>query len=204
MQGNFSAVILSGGLNTRMQGLNKSFLKLQGQYFLHRVLGVLKPLFQEIILVTRQPDLYPEPGLRVVEDIFQIRSSLTGIHAGLLQATHNQAFVTACDMPLLQTGLIKLLLASWHQEYQVLVPKKDGFFEPLCAIYSKGCLPWIEDLLHQQQVKISNLYRRVLVQELPETILRQADPELLSFLNINCQEDLLRVQSLLNTKALSA
>ncbi|MFO8032856.1 MAG: molybdenum cofactor guanylyltransferase [Desulfohalobiaceae bacterium] len=204
MKYEFAAIILSGGLNTRMQGLNKSFLQLQGQSFLQRLLGILKPLFPEIILVTRQPELYSEPGVRVVEDVFQIRSSLTGMHAGLLHCSHNQAFVTACDMPLLQPALIRELLASWKQDCEVLVPKKDSFYEPLCAIYSRSCLPWIEAFLRQGQVKISNLYQQVQTKEIPEQNLRQADPDLLSFLNINSHEDLLQVRTLLASTACSA
>ncbi|MFP4391375.1 MAG: molybdenum cofactor guanylyltransferase [Desulfohalobiaceae bacterium] len=200
----FSAIILSGGLNTRMKGLNKSFLQLQGISFLQRLLDVLRPLFQEIILVTRQPELYCEPELRIVEDVFQIRSSLTGIHSGLLHASHKQALVTACDMPLLQPALVKELLERWDPEYEVLVPKKNSFYEPLCAIYAKRCLPWIEDLLHKEQVKISNLYNQVRIKEIQEQTLRRADPELASFFNINSQEDLLQARAMLASTALSS
>lgn len=198
----FSAIILSGGLNTRMQGLNKGFLCLQGQSFLQRLLDVLQPLFPEIILVTRQPELYQSLGVRVVTDIFQVRSALTGIHAGLLHASCKQAFVTACDTPLLQSDLIRTLLKNWDQGCQALVPRKGHFYEPLCAVYSRQCLPWIEELLQNARIKTSNLYSLVRVKEIPEHILSAADPELLSFFNINSKQDLHRLKDLLQDKNL--
>ena len=52
------AIILAGGLNTRMRGHNKAFLKIDGQTILDRLLLRLKSAFSEILLVTRQPELY--------------------------------------------------------------------------------------------------------------------------------------------------
>ncbi len=193
----FSAIILSGGLNTRMQGLNKIFLELHGDTFLQRLLNILQPLFSEVLLVTRKPELYQDMHVSIVQDIYQIRSALTGIHAGLFHAQCAQAFVTACDTPLLQPALIKILVQNWNSLCQVVVPKNGELFEPLCALYSRQCLPWIEDLLHREQVKISNLFSLVQTRPIPVELLRNADPDLLSFFNVNKPQDLCRAEKLL-------
>ncbi|MEJ2156121.1 MAG: molybdenum cofactor guanylyltransferase [Desulfobacteraceae bacterium] len=179
------AVILSGGLNTRMKGVNKAFLKIGGRYILDRLVESLRPDFSEILLVTRQPELYSGYSLRVVEDIYKDRSSLVGIHAGLVNARADFAFMVPCDTPFLQTGLVDLLLDELEPGLDVVVPFYDGHYQPLCAIYSKRCISVIEDQLSQGQYKIIDIYEQMNVRVVPAEKLQAADPEMLSFLNVN-------------------
>ena len=50
--------------------------------------------------------------------------------------------------------------------------------------------------LEKGLLKIQGLFRKVRVKAVDEAVLRQADPELLSFFNINTPEDLERAQTL--------
>ncbi len=200
---NISGIILSGGLNTRIFGQNKSFLTIGQETFLQRLIRKLRPLFSEMILVTRQPDLYPIPEIEVVSDIYPIRSSLTGIHAGLVQAKNQYAFITACDTPLLKPELVQIVIKFCDPEVAVVVPEKEGHFEPLCAIYSKKCLPLIEKALLEKELKINKLFQKVPIKVVPQKILEEVDPELESFYNVNTLEDweLLRFYPEIRTKA---
>lgn len=179
------AIILAGGLNTRMKGRNKAFLKINGRTILDRLIVSLRSVFSEILLVTRQPDQYSGYALRLVEDIHKGRSSLTGIHAGLVRAQAAFGFAVPCDIPFLQPGLIRLLLDELEREVDVVVPFYDGHYQPLCAIYSKRCIPLIEKQLASSDYKISHLFERVHVKIVPIQKIKTADPELLSFLNVN-------------------
>ncbi len=200
---NISGIILSGGLNTRIFGQNKSFLTIGQETFLQRLIRKLRPLFSEMILVTRQPDLYPIPEIEVVSDIYPIRSSLTGIHAGLVQAKNQYAFITACDTPLLKPELVQIVIKFCDPDVAVVVPEKEGHFEPLCAIYSKKCLPLIEEALLEKELKINKLFQKVPIKVVPQKILEEVDPELESFYNVNTLEDweLLRFYPEIRTKA---
>lgn len=191
---NLSGIILSGGLNSRMLGKNKSFLHLGRNTFLERLLSVMEPLFAELLLVTRDPDLYTLERITVVKDIFDIRSALSGVHAGLVHARHEHAFVVACDTPLLQRALVKRLVEAGYEDDEVVVPRKGEHLEPLCAVYARSCLPHIEALLREKRVKISNLFSRVKTREVDALTINQEDPELRSFVNINTPDDLSEVQ----------
>ena len=79
-----SGVILAGGLNTRFSGKEKALVRVGGKRIIDRILAVFNGLFEEIILVTNNPLRYIEWDVNIVTDLFPIRSSLTGIHAGLL------------------------------------------------------------------------------------------------------------------------
>ena len=181
-------VILAGGLNTRMNGRNKAFLEIGARTILDRLLESLRIHFREIILVTRQPDLYTGYALRVVEDIYTDRSSLTGIHAGLVRAKAEFGFMVPCDTPFLQSGLVRLLLDELEPSLDVVVPFFGGHYQPLCAIYSKRCIPAIEDQLNSGDYKIINIFERLKTRIVSVEKLTAADPKLLSFLNVNTPE----------------
>lgn len=191
------AVILSGGLNSRMAGQNKAFLEVGGHSILNRLLSRLKPIFEELLLVTREPQAYAHIPVKVVEDLYEDRSSLTGIHAGLVHARADFAFVVPCDTPFLQPAVIRLLLNALEPELDVVVPLVEGHYEPLCAIYSKRCLPVIEAQLDGGDYKIFNFFNRVKIKTLTTDQIKSADPELLSFFNVNTPSALLTSQDMI-------
>ena len=162
---------------------------------IEHLLAVFQPLFDDIILVTNDPVKYLPWNLHVVTDIFSCRSSLTGIHAGLFHADHPHAFIAACDAPFLQSEVVRTLLAALGSADDVVIPETTGGLEPLCAIYSKRCLPVIETLLDRQQFKIQTFFPSVRLIRIEEERLRSADPDLISFFNINTPEDLARAEA---------
>ena len=185
-----SGIILAGGLNTRMGGKNKAFLEVGGKRILDGLYALFKALFDEIVLVSNSPPTYLAWDLAVVTDLFPIRSSLTGIHAGLFHIPTAYAFVTACDMPFLKKELIEVLLREVEPGWDVVIPVTSEGYEPLCAVYSKRCIQPIEQQLSRGKAKIADFFSRVKVKEVSENLLRTADPELASFFNINRPGDL--------------
>ncbi len=196
----FSAAILCGGLNSRMGGKNKGLLRLNQETFLQRLHRVLHPLVTEIILVTKDPAQYTGLDLKIIKDIYPIRSSLAGVHAALTRAENDRVFITACDLPLLKPALVNGLLESSSLESDVVVPTSEKYFEPLCAVYSKACLPVIKELLDQQTLKISVLFSRVRVKKISFQFLQTYDPELVSFVNVNSMDDLEHVKALMKAE----
>lgn len=194
------AVILSGGLNTRMAGQNKAFLDVGGHSILNRLLNGLQPLFEEILLVTRDPQSYVNIPVKVVVDLYEDRSSLTGIHAGLVHAKADFAFVVPCDTPFLQPAVIRMLLNALEPDLDVVVPLVEEHYEPLCAIYSKKCIPEIEAQLDCGDYKIYNFFDRMKVKTLSADQIKAADPGLLSFFNVNTPSAHLACQDMIQKK----
>lgn len=193
-----SAVILAGGLNSRMGGKNKAFLKVGGRTILERLMQALNGLFEEIILVTRQPELYCGLPVRVVTDIYSARSSLTGIHAGLKNSRSDYAFVVPCDAPFIQIDLIRFLLSQIKPELDVIVPSIDDRFEPLCAIYSKRCIVPIEEQLERDDYTIIHFFDRINLKTIPAASIQTADRRMLSFFNVNTPDVLQTSQQLVD------
>ena len=131
-----TGVILSGGLNTRFNGQNKAFIRVGQRRILDRLYDIFSDLFAEIILVTNQPLKFLDWDLTIVTDIFPVRSSLTGIHAGLFYMQNPFAFFSACDTPFLQKDLVSTLVEQIEDNMDIIMPQTAAGYEPLCAIYS--------------------------------------------------------------------
>jgi len=156
-----------------------------GRSILERLLACLQPIFDDCIIVTRQPRLYADIPARVVADLYDDRSSLTGIHAALVAAKTDFGFVVPCDTPFLQPGVVHTLLGVLTPDLDVVVPRIGDHYEPLCAVYAKRCIPAIEEQLAHGNYRIYDFFNRVNVKTVSTHRIKAVDPRLLSFFNVN-------------------
>ena len=184
-----TGVILAGGRNTRFNGKDKAFIHVGRRQVLDRILDIFSDLFDDIILVTNAPVKYLAWDVMLVTDLYPFRSSLTGIHAGLFFTANPYVFIAACDMPFLKKDVVKTIIGSIEPGMDVIIPETSAGLEPLCAVYSKNCLKSAEHNLRQQQLQIQQFFKKVRVKKIHESELRQKDPHLISFFNINTPAD---------------
>jgi FdhD protein len=182
-----TGVILAGGQSTRM-GSNKALLPYKGGRFIEAIYRQLAELFPEVLVVTNTPESYEFLPCSKVPDIYPGMGALAGIHAGLYHSSHSAAFVVACDMPYLNTGLIRYL-ADMADPAGVLIPESPVGLEPLHAIYGKGCIPAIEAALGAGQRRIVSFFGQSLVHRVDVDQVAFFDPEFASFRNINSPTD---------------
>ena len=199
MRNSCSGIILAGGKNTRFSGTNKALLRVGAKRILDHIYDLFHNLFQDIILVTNDPLQYLEWDLTVVKDLFPVRSSLTGIHAGLFYMTTPYAFFASCDMPFLRQSLVESVLEHIEPRIDVVVPETSKGFEPLCAVYSKQCLRPATQQLAKKEFKLYHLFKKVRIKTIPEDKLRQQDPDLISLFNINTPEELAIAEEIYRT-----
>ena len=185
-----SGVILAGGLNTRFTGRDKALLEIGGKSILSRILEVFRAVFDEIILVSNNPQQHLKQDLHIVTDLIQVRSSLTGIHTGLFYSSNPYIFCSGCDTPFLKKDLVECVLERIKPGIDLLIPETSAGLEPLCAVYSKESLSAVERKLLQNKCKIHKIFKQNRIRRIPEKALRIKDPDLISFLNINTPEDL--------------
>jgi molybdenum cofactor guanylyltransferase len=193
------ALLLAGGRSRRMPGINKAFAEINGRPMVLYVLDTLKICFNSVFIVAKDRLLYSGLGAAVIEDHLPVQSPLAGIHAGLASLSNDYLFCCACDTPLISADLIEVLVDAIRPGIDVVVPRLGNYYQPLCAIYGRRCLPVIADLLAAGEVKIDRLYSKVSVHEVPEDRLRLADPQLNAFLNVNTPADLETVTALMTS-----
>ena len=164
MHDNVTAVILCGGQGKRI-GRNKAFLKIGNKPFIETLINKLQGLFQKIIISTKRPAPYrylESAEAAIVNDRSKILGSLIGIYSALRKSPTKYIFVIAVDMPTIETGLIKRLLAN-RNGYDVVIPQTRKGLEPLCAVYSKKCLTPIARQIRNGNYKIIDFFDKVRV-----------------------------------------
>ena len=113
---------------------------------------------------------------------------LGGIYSGLLRAKTDSIFVRGCDMPFLRPRLIQALNES-GLGYDAATPVWKNKPQPLCAIYSKNCLGALRIMIDQERFAIHELFGIVRTRFLLDEEIRAADPEGLSFIDIDTRAD---------------
>jgi molybdopterin-guanine dinucleotide biosynthesis protein A len=191
----YSAVVLAGGRATRLGGVNKAQLEIAGASLLERVIGALRPVAEQIVVVGHLAGDNPPSDVQVLPDALEEHGTLVGIYTGLRAVRNEVALVVACDMPFLSAPLLGRI-ARLSEGYDVAVPVVHGYLEALHAAYRRSCLPVMEEAIRRRQFKIIDFYPDVKVREVHEREMRDLDPDFRSFLNVNTPADLERARTL--------
>jgi len=187
---NVTGLILLGGKSSRY-GSNKALVEIEGVRLVDRVAGVMKSIFHRVLLLTNTPEEYAYLQLPMVEDLIKDLGPMGGIHTGLMTMSDEAGFIVACDMPFLSERLIRHMV-DVRDDFDAVVPRMDWMLEPLHALYSKKCLPAIQEAIEQHQHQIAKCFARMRVRYVDEEELRLWDQGLRSLFNINKPEDLPR------------
>jgi molybdopterin-guanine dinucleotide biosynthesis protein A len=151
-----TAIVLAGGKSSRM-GKDKSLLPVNGRPLIAHIVDQLRDRFDEIIIGANDPEKYAFLNLPVVADIEKDKGPLMGIYSCLKASTNDVNFVTACDIPVMNTKLISNMLQLAAGVDMVLPVGDENKYEPLFAIYNKSVLPSAEKVLKNNCRKIIGL-----------------------------------------------
>lgn len=185
---NVTGLILLGGKSSRY-GSNKAFVELDGVRLVERVAAVMKSIFHRVILLTNTPNEYSYLQLPMVQDLIKGFGPMGGIYTGLMTMQDDAGFFVACDMPFLNSKLIRHMVEV-RGAFDAVVPRMDWMLEPLHALYSKKCLPAIQEAIGRDEHQILKCFARMRVRYIDEEELRLWDQDLRSFFNINKPQDL--------------
>jgi len=185
---NCTGVILAGGENTRMPVL-KAFIKVDGITIINRSLRTYIQTFRDTFIVTNQPELYSQFGIKMLGDVYDIRGPMSGIFTSLINSSEPWIFVSACDMPFLNRDLIEYM-ASRRPGYDAVVPLYKGIPEPLHAFYSTRLTYSMEKALLFGKKALKDFLRSKKVKYLPVRDIIKFDPEAKSLINLNTPQDI--------------
>jgi molybdenum cofactor guanylyltransferase len=182
-----TGALIAGGRATRMGGVPKGLLRLDGRPLLARSLDLFGRLFAASLLVVNDPAPYAGFDVPPVADLLAGRGAPGGLHAALKAASTPWVFAAGCDMPFLSSGGIALLAA--HRGGAVaVVPRWNGRLEPLHALWSRPVLPVLERALAEGDLSLQRLATLVGAVIVEPEAWRGVDPEGRAFLNANTPE----------------
>jgi molybdopterin-guanine dinucleotide biosynthesis protein A len=188
MDKDLTVAVLAGGASRRM-GSDKSFVLLDGRPLIQHVLERLAPLSCPIMMITNDPERYERFRVPMFSDLVRQRGSLGGLYTALSLSKSDAVLCVACDMPFLNPTLLSYL-GALLDSHDAAVPVVDGHYQTLHAVYRKSCLPHMARALQMNRLRISDCLRDAAVRWVDECELRQFDPDLQSFMNVNTPANL--------------
>jgi len=187
-----SAIVLVGGEARRANGREKYFFMYRGRTFIDRLVDTLREVVDEIILVARDPEqcrrFHRIGGVRCITDIRQGIGPIGGLHAGILAARGDLIFVSACDMPCIDAGVVSYLFTAIGDHDAAIPCWNNDMIEPLHAVYRRDVL--LEYLRDHESFSLRPMIRTINTRYVPVRELEPLDPELRTFTNINKIEEL--------------
>lgn len=198
---NLSVVIQAGGRSSRM-GENKALMSLSGQPLIQRVVERVRPIAQELYIVTNDISEYSFLGVNTITDSIPNKGAIGGLYTAMDISVNDYVAVVACDLPFVnQAILLKGLDLLIQTEADVAIPKTgETFYEPLHAVYRrKPCKEAIYQAILNDQRRLVSWLPCVRVVEMDMDLCKELDPSGLAFLNVNTQEDFIEAEKILQS-----
>lgn len=188
--------VQAGGQSRRM-GRDKGLVELAGRPLIAHVLDRLQGLADDVVVTTNAPRDYAFLGVRLASDAVPGAGALPGLATALEAARGDRVMVVACDMPFVRPSLMAHLL-DLAREADVAIPRREGEYEPLLAVYRRTCLAAIQAALAAGQARMISFFPAVRVRPVEAAEWERVDPDGRSFFNVNTPDDLQRAEGMLS------
>ncbi len=210
-----AVLILAGGKARRFQNQrgmwqDKALAELFGKPLIVRAVENVRDVAEEIVICVDNEArkaqyaevlaFYCIENIRLVVDekIDHVKGPNVGILTGLKSVKADYCLTLPCDMPLMQPKVADYLL-NLAEGSRVVVPMwPNGRLETLITAVERNSVLEVTDTLCQLRRPRSDDIMRGALNVLlvsPFREIKKLDPELKSFVNINSQEDLTRLQT---------
>lgn len=151
-----TGIILSGGQSSRM-GTDKAFIRLGNKTLIEHTCELIREYCREILISTNKRNKYLLPEHRIIADEIKGLGPIGGIYTCLKYSGTKDNLVVAVDIPFINSGLIQYLL-SFTGEAELVIPCIRGAsMEPLCAVYSKSVVKYLEAMIAEKDLKVQHL-----------------------------------------------
>jgi molybdopterin-guanine dinucleotide biosynthesis protein A len=156
-----SIAILAGGQATRFGGLDKGTLLVEGRTIRDRQVAELSSVTDDMLIVGGAAEIPAAAAVargspRRIADIVPGCGPLGGLHAALTEMQGDAVCLVAGDMPYVTAPLVAYLL-SLAGEADIVVPRTERGYHPLCAVYTRACLGPVTTRLGDRRLKMREL-----------------------------------------------
>ncbi len=192
MTGEYAIGLVLAGGSSRRLGQEKGSMSVGGRPMLSRVFDAVTPVVDEMILVGGPA---APTGIRLAPDDEPGAGPLAAIRTGMQAALAELYLVVACDMPFVNSELLRHLLVS-ARDFDAAVPFVAGRDQTLCAVYSRSCLSAIVEALAAGHRRVADFFPAVSVCRLEEAELTRFGPPEVLFFNVNTPEQLVLAEQM--------
>ena len=200
-----AAIVLAGGSSTRL-GRDKGLLQLGEKPLFKHVLDSVDDLVDETVLVVsshaqeRNYRKHTPIDTRIVIDKRDMKTPLVGALTGFESAHGEYSLVLSCDVPFVSQSILSLLLDLSMNKNAVIPRWPNGYIEPLLAVYrTEVAKAASNDALDDGRLDMQAMVDKLQgIRYVSTLVLRQLDPELRTFFNVNTISDLRKAEAILN------
>ncbi|NIJ44380.1 molybdopterin-guanine dinucleotide biosynthesis protein A [Wenyingzhuangia heitensis] len=185
MQKNITGIILAGGKSSRM-GTDKGTLLLNDITFTQHIINNLRPIVDEIIIVSNQ-ESYDQFGVKRISDNVQDYGPVAAVYTGLKESKTDYSLIISCDAPKVDIDVFKPLLEHRNNKYDIVQYICNSRTTPLTALYNRKCLGIFKLALKNKIQKL-----RFVIKQLDDKTLVTPDHIKDKIVNINTPKDLER------------
>jgi len=182
-----TGIILAGGKSSRM-GTEKGFVMYKNKAFIQHIIEAIQPLVDKIIIVSNNPD-YDILKLKRVPDLIENAGPLAGVYTGLSFSETKNNLVISCDVPLINSETLSLLIDHVDNDTDVVQLKSRGKSMPLIAMYKKQSANVFLTLLNEGERRL-----RVAIKQLKVTTITLDKNQEKFTTNINTPSNLKEVE----------
>lgn len=141
-------------------GTDKAFIRLGNKTFIDHTCELIREYCREILISTNKRNKYLLPEHRIIADEIKGLGPIGGIYTCLKYSGTRDNLVVAVDIPFINSGLIQYLL-SFTGEAELVIPCIRGAsVEPLCAVYSRSVVKYLEAMIAEKDLKVQHLMNR--------------------------------------------
>lgn len=198
-----AAIVLGGGASRRM-GSDKMQLPLGSRTLLSWTVDRMAQSFHPTVVVAGQEKWVSSHGvlsdqITVVDDkhLGGEQSPLRGIVEGMSAVSASCYAVTAGDMPFVRADILKAMIRSAPEIWQILLPYWQGHPQPLMAIYHASTFSTMIQGLQKGHLSLLRIFDHLHVTAFEEQWWKQRDPEGFGFFNVNTPEQYEQAQRLM-------
>jgi molybdopterin-guanine dinucleotide biosynthesis protein A len=199
-----TAIILAGGDSTRMKR-DKGLLDLAGEPLVCRVVDGVSGVVDETVVIVGSVEQQGEYSAvlgdraEILIDVYGNGSPLVGAITGLQRARGEYALITACDMPFVSPDVVRWIFAESVGHDGVTFEWPNGWIEPFFAIYRVGpSMRIARELFEEKNMRLRMVLRRLPdVKHIPMDALRERDPGLLTFFDMDTEEAIVEAEKIL-------
>lgn len=151
-----TGIILAGGQSSRM-GTDKALIKYGNKTLIEHTFDLIRGYCKKILISANNPAVHSFPEQWIIPDEKKGLGPIGGIYSCLKHSETENNLVVAVDIPFINHGLIQFLLSNISNAALVVPVTTQGKVEPLCAVYKKSVLPYLERMLAENNLKVQNL-----------------------------------------------
>jgi len=199
-----AVVVLAGGFSKRF-GQDKCLIDLVGKPLVLHVVDRVSSVVDEKVVVVGSSALREKLSnvfkskISVIVDRYEGQSPLVGALTGFESVDAEYSLLLPCDTPFVSAEIVALLLDLCVNRDAVIPRWPNGYMEPLQAVYcTKSAIEAAKKALDEGKRDLLSMINYLYgVRYVSTLVLRQLDPKLLTFFNVNTVEDLKRAKFML-------